>query len=194
MRKFLKGWSRNHAAEERRSKDLLEAQSPSLDLAADSSGLSDDGWSLWYNLEAALMQLHHQAEVYWRQWGTLNWTLKGDSPTAYFFAIANGRRRLCGINSLIINGVRTLDQSLILSHVVEFFSTLLGAKPPSGLFISPSLWDLSSRVSAEENAALMIPLSDKQIWDVVNFANPNAASGPDGFSIPFFRKFWPQLR
>ena len=61
------------------------------------------------------MQLHHQAEVYWRQRGTLNWTLKGDSPTTYFFAIANGRRRRCGIHSLVINGVRTSDQSLILS-------------------------------------------------------------------------------
>ena len=40
----------------------------------------------------------------------------------------------------------------------------------------------------------MIPLSDQEIWDVVNTANPNATSGPDGFSIPFFRKFWPQLK
>ena len=50
------------------------------------------------------------------------------------------------------------------------------------------------KISADENAALMLPLSDKEIWDVINSANPNAASGPDGFSIPFFRKFWPQLR
>ena len=93
LRKFLKGWSRNRAAEDRRTKSFLEDQILSLDRAADSIGLSDDGWAVHYNLETALIQLHHQAEIYWRQRGTLNWTLKGDSPAAYFFAIANGRRR-----------------------------------------------------------------------------------------------------
>ena len=140
------------------------------------------------------MQLHHQAEIYWRQRGTLNWTLKGDAPTAYFFAIANGRRRRCDINSLMINGLRSSDQSVILAHVVDFFSSLLGAKPQSGLSISPHLWSSGLKISPEENASLMIPLSDQEIWDVVNSANPNAASGPDGFSIPFFRRFWPQLK
>ena len=71
-------------AEERRSREFLETQISALDLTADFAGLSEDGWSVRYNLEAALLQLHHQAEVYWRQRGTLNWTLKGDSPTAYF--------------------------------------------------------------------------------------------------------------
>ena len=81
-----------------------------------------------------------------------------------------------------------------MNHVRDFFSTLLEAKPPSGLSISPSLWNMGLKVSAEDNAALMIPLSDQEIWDIVNSANPNAASGPDDFSIPFFRKFWPQLK
>ena len=68
--------------------------------------------------------------------------------------------------------MRSSDQSVILSHVVDFFSSLLGAKPPSGFPISPTLWDHSLKISAEENVALMIPLSDKEIWDVVNSANP----------------------
>jgi hypothetical protein len=161
---------------------------------ADGTGLLEGEWSVRYNLEAALMQLHQQAEIYWRQRGTLNWTLKGDSPTAYFFAIANGRRRRCSIDSLIINGVRTSDQSLIISHVVDFFSSLLGAKQESGLTISPSMWDSPCMISNAENEALMLPLSDAEIWDVINSANPNAASGLDGYSILFFKKFWPQLR
>lgn len=57
----------------------------SLDVMADGPGLSDQDWQTRYNLEEALMQLHRQAEISWRQRGTLNWTLKGDSPTAYFF-------------------------------------------------------------------------------------------------------------
>ena len=49
-------------------------------------------------------------------------------------------------------------------------------------------------VSAEENAALMLALSEEEIFLSISKANVNSASGPDGFSIPFFRKFLPQLR
>ena len=66
------------------------------------------------------MAPHRQEEVYWRQRGTINWTLKGDSPTSYFFAIANGRRRHSLVDNLLINGVRVSDQSEIMRHVVNF--------------------------------------------------------------------------
>ena len=39
LRKFLRGWSRNRAAEDRRTKSFLEDQILSLDHAADSTGL-----------------------------------------------------------------------------------------------------------------------------------------------------------
>jgi hypothetical protein len=103
---------------------------------ADGLGLLENDWALRYALEEALMQLHQQEEIYWRQRGTLNWSLMGDSPTAYFFAIANGRRRRCTIDSPLINGVRVSDQTQILAHVVDFFSNLLSAKPASGLSLS----------------------------------------------------------
>ena len=43
LRKFLRGWSRNRAAEDRCTKAFLENQILELDRAADSTGLSDDG-------------------------------------------------------------------------------------------------------------------------------------------------------
>lgn len=119
----------------------------------------------------------------------MNWLLKGDSPTAYFFSIANGRRRRCTIDSLLINGVRISYQNLIMSHVVEFFSSFLSAKLDSGFKIAPSFWNDHDKISAEENEALMTPLSEEEIFDTISKANVNSASGPDGFSIPFFRKF-----
>ncbi|KAE8818216.1 Peroxidase [Hordeum vulgare] len=51
-----------------------------------------------------------------------------------------------------------------------------------------------SRISPAENDALIVPLSDEEIWDVIKSANSNAASGRHGFSIPFFKRFWPQLK
>ena len=40
----------------------------------------------------------------------------------------------------------------------------------------------------------MIPYSEEEILSAITKANPNSASGPDGFSIPFFKKFWPILK
>lgn len=87
-----------------------------------------------------------------------------------------------------------MDQDQITSHVVDFFSSLLSAKPESGFSIAPSLWDASGRITSEENEALLTPLSEDKILEIIRSANPTSASGPDGFSIPYFRKFWPQLR
>ena len=46
---------------------------------------------------------------------------------------------------------------------------------------------------SDENAALMIPPSVEEIEMAINSANFNSTSGPDGFLIPFFRRFWPSL-
>lgn len=194
LRKFLRGWGHNRAAEARKQKSELLGQVSMLDAEADAYGLSAAGWQQRYDLEALLMQLHRQAEVYWRQRGTINWTLKGDSLTAYFFAIANGRRRRCSIDSLLVDGVRVDDPRLILNHVHDFFAGLLAARPASGLVLASDFWGQSNRVSLKDNLALSLPLSVEEIELAINSANLNSASGPDGFSISFFRRFWPALR
>ncbi|KAE8807862.1 hypothetical protein D1007_15806 [Hordeum vulgare] len=51
-----------------------------------------------------------------------------------------------------------------------------------------------SGISPAENEALSLPLSDEEIRDVIKPCNPNIALGPDGFYIPFFKKFWPQIK
>ena len=168
-------------------------QISSLDEEADVSGLSSAGWSHRYELEGLLMHLHQQAEIYWKQRGSINRVLEGDSPTAYFFAIANGRRRRCSIESLVIDGTKVVDPHLIMDHIFNFFSSLLAAKLVSGLIPSPNLWTQDKRVSEDENAALIISPSAEDIEMAINSANVNSASGPDSFTIPFFKRFWPSL-
>ena len=164
LRKFLKGWSRNRAAEAHKEKYSLESQIRDLDLIVDSCGLSSSQWATRYALEDALLMLHHQSEIYWRQHGALNWTLKGDAMTAYFFAIANVRRRRCFIDSLLIDGVRISDQAVILDHIVDFYSNLLGSKPDHGVDLCSGFWDVGSTLSPNKNLGLMVPLSDEEIW------------------------------
>lgn len=85
LHKFLKGWNANRTAAARREKNCLTDQIKSLDWAADSVGLSQSRWAQRYALEAALMDIHHQEELYWQHHSRFSWTLKGDALTAYFF-------------------------------------------------------------------------------------------------------------
>ena len=80
-----------------------------------------------------------------------------------------------------------------MRHVVHFFSSLLSAKPEVGFRLASAFWSSHEQISNDENEGLLIPLSEDEIFDTIHSANSNAASGPDGFSIPFFRQFWPQL-
>lgn len=87
---FLKGWGANRAAVARKDKVGLADQIKALDSIADSARLSETGWSQRYSLEAALLAIHRQEELYWQQRGRLTWTLKGDALTAYFLPLPTG--------------------------------------------------------------------------------------------------------
>jgi hypothetical protein len=82
LRQHLRGWNRNLGHDNRQAKSSLLEQITSLDLQADSSGLDEEAWALRY----------HPEEEHWRQRGRVKWALQGDANTAYFHAIANGRR------------------------------------------------------------------------------------------------------
>ena len=98
------------------------------------------------------------------------------------------------IDSLIVNSVMVSDHHLVMSHVVDFVSSLLSAKPKVGFRLANYFWASQDKVTSAENKALLIPLSEDEIFDPIRSANSSAASGRDDFSIPFFRQFWPQLR
>ena len=60
LRRFLRGWSKNHYAESRRDKARLVAQIEVLDARADNPGLSAAEWQIRYGLEEALLGIHRQ--------------------------------------------------------------------------------------------------------------------------------------
>jgi mannosylglycoprotein endo-beta-mannosidase len=100
LRWYLKGWGANLCRDSRREKDTILQQIQELDLVADGVGLNDEGWMRCYHLEETLVNLYLKEEDYWRQRSRINWTVEGDANTAYFHAIANGRRRKCAITTL----------------------------------------------------------------------------------------------
>ena len=102
----------------------------------DSVSLSADEWLQRYALETSIMEIYKGEEVFWRQRSRQNWLLKGEANTAYFHAIANGRRRRCSVPCLWA-GDQLLEAPAALSaHIYSFYEELFAAGPGRG---SPSL-------------------------------------------------------
>ena len=77
-----------------------------------------------YNLEDSLMEIYSKEEEFWCQRGSINWVLFGDANTAYFQAIANGRRRRCSIPLLWEGGQLFQDPQAIRLLVDDFYKSL----------------------------------------------------------------------
>ncbi|KAE8768435.1 non-ltr retroelement reverse transcriptase [Hordeum vulgare] len=93
----MNGWGANLGAQLRACKVALLGQIQVLDDRADGPGLTPDNWIQRYSLETSLMDIFKSEELFSQRRGGQNWLLKGDANTAYFQAIANGRRRKCAI-------------------------------------------------------------------------------------------------
>ncbi|KAE8821701.1 hypothetical protein D1007_00107 [Hordeum vulgare] len=94
------GWGANLGRDLRERKWALLLAIQALDAHADTAGISPDEWMLRYDLEDQLSTIYTDEEAYWRLRGTQSWVLRGDANTAYFQAIANGRRRRNSIHYL----------------------------------------------------------------------------------------------
>ncbi|KAM0922736.1 hypothetical protein ACQ4PT_005968 [Festuca glaucescens] len=193
-RQFMRGWGANLGASLRLQKSSILGEIQALDHLADSVGLSPQEWSHRYSLEDSLMEIYKGEESFWRQRSRQNWILQGDANTAYFHAIANGRRRKCSIPCLW-EGERLLENNKdISSHVYSFYKDLFSAGPHSGVALSEDFWPALARVSAEENASLTLPFLPEEVAHAVKEMKANSAPGPDGLPVSFFQTFWDRIQ
>lgn len=193
-RQFMRGWGANLGAALRLQKGNILSEIQALDHEAVLVGLSAEGWSHRYTLETSLMEIYKGEETFWRQWSRKNWILQGDANTAYFHAIANGRRRKCSI-PFLWEGTRLIeDPRAIPSHIYDFYKVLFSAGPRTGVALAMDLWPAGARVTDDENAELTLPFLPDEVARAIGDMKTNSAPGPDGLHVAFFQKFWEQLR
>jgi hypothetical protein len=194
LRGFLKGWGANLRKESMSEKNDILQQISVLDAMAAGVGLNDDGWGLRYHLEENLMLIYQREEDYWRQRSRIQWTLQGDANTAYFHAIANGRRRKCTIMALASPSGPITDKAAIQDHIYSFYRDLMGTEEPQLLSLVEGIWASNQTVSAAENLALAISFSDQDLDEVLSLTKADTAPGPDGFPVSFFKSCWGWLK
>ena len=192
-RQFMRGWGANLGAELKQRKASLLSDIQALYLASDSVGLDPQEWQQRYALEASLLEIFKGEELFWRQRSRQNWLLKGEANTAYFHAIANGRRRKCSIPCLW-DGDRLLEAPRDLSaHIYSFYRALFLAGPRSGVSLSVDFWQ-AAHVTEEENRELTLPFLPEEVQRAVLEMKPNSAPGPDGLPVAFFQTFWESIK
>jgi hypothetical protein len=94
-------------------------------------------------------------------------------------------------SSLTINGFFSPDQPIITDYAAQFYETLF-AELYSWW---PRLDDLAfNSLDAVQASSLELPFEEREVLEVVKGMNKDKATGPNGFSIPFFQDCWDVIK
>ena len=121
------------------------------------------------------------------------WFEQGEKPSAYFFRLEKLKGNRKSIQKLE-TGTETLQENqAIISHIHRFYSKLFQYRDTK--IDSDFLNQLvMPQVRPEDHIILDSPILIEELDIAVMQLARDKAPGPDGFSINFMQKFWPQLR
>jgi mannosylglycoprotein endo-beta-mannosidase len=194
LRKFLRGWAINIKSVQRRQKEELTNELKNLNTLGDAGLLEEEVWQRRYKLEADMMQIYAAEEEYWQRRGGEQWLLKGDSNTAFFHSVANGRRRKTAIVSLVDKDDLIEDNEQLKRHINDYYKNLFGKEPVSPMGLKEDTWANEGRISVDDCIELVKPFSMEEIEIAIKHTKTNTAPGPDGFPVQFYKTFWPKVK
>jgi hypothetical protein len=168
-------------------------QIQNLDSKDDVGGLCEQEWGSRYALERELQQIYHMEAIYWQKKSGEKWLL-GDSNTSFFYKCANGRRRKHIIKSLEWEEEIISDQAMLKQHITEYYKNLFAREEVVNIHLHENMWDEEHRLYEDDNVELPKAFSLEELDVAVKEIKNNIAPGLDGFSIEFFKFFWPQIR
>ena len=120
--------------------------------------------------------------------------LQGDSNSNYFHKCANGRKRKMQVSMLEVDGLEITNPVTLRDHITDYYKQLFGKAEVANMHLDPNLWPAHQQVSVEDNNMLTRPFTLEEVDLTIKQMKNNTAPGPDGFSIEFFKAFWPSIR
>ena len=122
-----------------------------------------------------------------------NWINEGEKPTRYFCNLENRNFVNKTVSFLEkTGGVVIEEQSEILKEVEMFYSSLYAAKPINDVEISEVIND-GPHLNANDVDYLTNEISYHEIASALKSMNNNKSPGPDGFTVEFFKFFFPDI-
>jgi len=82
----------------------------------------------------------------------------------------------------------------MLNHDVDFYKTLFGQEPRTGVSLDENFWEEEDKLTSAENELLEAPFSEAEIKAAVFESYAEGAPGPDDFSFIFYQHFWDLIK
>ena len=165
-----------------------------MDRDTELRDLSSVEWRHRFALEEKLVKLYEVEEIYWQKRGGEKWILQGDSNSSFFHKCANGRKRKKAIFSLEDRDKVLTEKEELKKHITDYYKNLFGREEEINMHLDENFWEQSQRMSEEGNTDLTKPFTLEELDAAVKDMKNSTAPGPDGFSIEFFKEFWPKVR
>ena len=112
---------------------------------------------------------------------------EGEANTKFFHRMTNSNRKNNGIESLMVNGTISSNQSLIADCITHFFMNLYFEHQVVRPFPDVLVFPMISGVNADW---LERPFEEAEILDVVQSFHGDKSPSPDGFPMTFFQTCW----
>jgi hypothetical protein len=98
------------------------------------------------------------------------------------------------ITMLEVDDQPMVDPHELREHVTSYYKQLFGSAEVANMQLDPDLWSDDQKISLEDNEFLTRPFSLEELDLTMKDMKNNIAPGPDGFSVEFFKAFWPLIR
>lgn len=158
----------------------MEVEGATEDLRVERIAIMGDLWKEYRAEEAA-----------WIQKSRMRWAKEGDRNTRFFHRVCKVRAAKKNINHLRFEGRVLEDPQQIKIAVMKHFKSF---------FSQPAIERSSiqchnmKRVSEDQNRFLVEEFSEEEVFEAVKNFDAHKAPGPDGYTMAFFKQFWPVIK
>ncbi|XP_071695313.1 uncharacterized protein [Rutidosis leptorrhynchoides] len=121
-----------------------------------------------------------------KQKARVKWALEGYENSKYFHNFVNRRANKNHIRGLPVNGNWNCSPQTIKEEMHNFFLKVFKDDDHEQGHFEFNI----SRISENDNLMLEGKFSEEEIWKAIKSCGSSKVSGPDGFNLKFYKKFW----
>ncbi|XP_071728196.1 uncharacterized protein [Rutidosis leptorrhynchoides] len=124
-----------------------------------------------------------------KQKSRIKWNLEGDENSKYFHNYIKRSINKNNIRGISLNGSLSEDPNIIKNEALKYFESLFKSKKRKGKCPFENE-PHRSYITQEDNLFLEARFSENEVWNALQDCESSKASGPDGFNMKFFKKYW----
>jgi hypothetical protein len=193
IKKFLKGWGDSLRGHTKKYRLIPKEELAEIERVEEEEILTATTLGRKHFIQAELLRLIEEEEMYWHKRSNENWLLKGDNNTGYFHEKTMEKRKNT-IFHLEKDGENIDKEEDILKHATEYYRDLFGPSENPTFSLDPECWKQNEKINEEENIQLVKPFTNEEIKKVVKTMKKNTAPGPDHMPVEFYQSCWEIIR